>query len=103
MLAPLVALGALVTPSAARATETPAAVRAYMAEYSASRLAAARSMIPAWARRYNKNCDACHWPAVPRLNAYGMRFKWAGYRPPDELGEKVEVQKVENYLAVQPS
>ncbi len=96
----LVLLGAVVAPSAARAGGTPAAVRAYMAEYTTSRLEKAHAMIPAWARRYNKNCNDCHWPAVPRLNAYGMRFKWAGYRPPDELGEQVNVAKVENYLAV---
>ena len=55
--------------------------------------------IPAWARKYNMNCSGCHYPAVPRLNATGLTFKWAGYRMPDEIGEKVEVQKIEEYLA----
>lgn len=96
----MAALALAGTVSPARAGAVPAAVRAYMAGYSASRLERAHAMIPAWARRYSKNCNACHWPAVPRLNAYGMKFKWAGYRPPDELGEQVTVQKVENYLAV---
>lgn len=55
--------------------------------------------IPAWARKYNMNCSGCHYPVVPRLNAEGLAFKWAGYRMPDEIGTKVEVQKIENYLA----
>ena len=93
-------VAAMTTPAPAHASGTPVWLRAYMAEYSAKDLEKAHAMIPAWARRYNKNCNDCHWPAVPRLNAYGMRFKWAGYRPPDELGEQVNVAKVENYLAV---
>ena len=28
-----------------------------------------------------------------------MRFKWAGYRKPEEVGEDAEVTKVQNYLA----
>ena len=55
--------------------------------------------IPAWARKYNMNCSGCHYPVVPRLNAEGLAFKWAGYRMPDEIGTKVDVQKIENYLA----
>lgn len=56
--------------------------------------------IPAWARRYNVNCSHCHAPAVPRLNATGVRFKWAGYRMPEDIGQPVNVEKVQNYLAV---
>ena len=55
--------------------------------------------IPAWARRYNMNCSGCHYPVVPRLNAEGLKFKWSGYRMPDEIGTKVDVQKIEHYLA----
>lgn len=55
--------------------------------------------LPAWARRYNMNCSGCHSPAVPRLNATGIAFKWAGYRMPDDIGTAVEVNKIENYLA----
>lgn len=55
--------------------------------------------LPAWARRYNMNCSGCHTPAVPRLNATGLAFKWAGFRMPDEIGEAAEVRKIENYLA----
>lgn len=55
--------------------------------------------IPAWARKYNMNCSGCHLPAVPRLNATGITFKWAGYRMPNEIGEQMEVKKIEEYLA----
>lgn len=55
--------------------------------------------IPAWARKYNANCSLCHSPAVPRLNAKGIQFKWAGYRMPDEIGEKADVDNVQDYVA----
>ncbi len=55
--------------------------------------------IPAWARKYNTNCSGCHYPVVPRLNAEGLAFKWAGFRMPSEIGENAEVKKIEDYLA----
>ena len=55
--------------------------------------------LPMWARKYNMNCDGCHAPAVPRLNAKGFAFKWAGYRMPDEIGEDQEVKNVSDYVA----
>ena len=55
--------------------------------------------IPAWARKYNMNCSGCHGPAVPRLNAKGFAFKWAGYRLPEEIGENQEVKQISEYLA----
>jgi hypothetical protein len=54
--------------------------------------------IPPWARRYNVNCTHCHAAAIPRLNATGIRFKWAGYRMPEDLGTAVTVNQVANYL-----
>ena len=74
-------------------------IRRYEAEYGATALARVHRGIPAWARKYNVNCSACHTPAIPRLNADGERFKWAGYRKPEEWGEDAEVGKVQNYLA----
>jgi hypothetical protein len=59
----------------------------------------AHATIPAWARKYNANCSMCHSPAVPRLNAKGIQFKWAGYRLPEEIGEKAEVDKIQDYVA----
>ena len=55
--------------------------------------------IPAWARKYNVNCSNCHGPAVPRLNAKGFAFKWAGYRMPEEIGESQEVKQISEYVA----
>lgn len=55
--------------------------------------------LPAWARRYNMNCSGCHTPAVPRLNAVGIAFKWAGYRMPDEIGQEADMRRIENYLS----
>ena len=94
------AVGAIATPSAARADGMPAWFRAYVAEYSSRDLEKAHAAIPPWARRYNKNCSACHYPAAPRLNAEGIRFKWAGYRMPEELGEAVTVEKIQNYISL---
>ena len=64
-----------------------------------AKLSAAHArVIPPWARRYNMNCSGCHYPTVPRLNATGLAFKWAGYRMPDEIGKNAEVKKIEEYL-----
>jgi hypothetical protein len=57
--------------------------------------------IPAWARKYNMNCSGCHYPAPPRLNATGIRFRWAGYRMPEEIGEGVTVAQIANYISAQ--
>ncbi len=95
----LLAFGAVTVPVTARAGGTPGWVRSYTAEYSASRLAEAHALIPAWARKYNMNCSGCHYPAPSRLNATGQRFKWAGYRMPEEIGEKVDVEKIQNYVS----
>src|SRR5438034_3091573 len=56
-------VAAMTTPAPAHAGGTPVWLRAYMAEYSAKHLEQVHAMIPAWARRYNKNCNDCHWPA----------------------------------------
>lgn len=55
--------------------------------------------IPAWARKFNMNCTGCHYPVPPVLNADGLRFKWAGYRLPDQVGKSVEVTKIGDYFA----
>jgi hypothetical protein len=99
-LAALWGLAAVLAPSVVRADEIPARLRAYVAEYGTRSLAGARDWIPAWARRYNVNCSFCHAPAVPRLNATGIRFRWAGYRMPEDLGEAVEVEKIQNYISL---
>ncbi len=60
---------------------------------------ASSNALPAWARKYNMKCSGCHYPVVPRLNATGIAFKWAGYRMPNEIGENLEVKKIEEYLS----
>ncbi|HET8761631.1 MAG TPA: hypothetical protein VFN94_11205 [Nitrospiria bacterium] len=55
--------------------------------------------IPAWARQYSADCSLCHYPAVPRLNATGYRFRWAGFRMPEEFGQEPDVTAVGNYLS----
>src|SRR5581483_12196522 len=40
--------------------------------------------LPAFARRYNLACGACH-SAVPRLNAYGEAFHENGFKPPGTM------------------
>ncbi|SRR6266545_1117414 len=98
-LAALVALnGGSASSSSGRATNL-LLVRRYVTAHTSSRLNTAHARIPAWARKYNVNCSACHTPVVPRLNQAGQRFKWAGYRMPEEIGENAEVGKVQNYLA----
>jgi hypothetical protein len=100
----LLVVGAAVavsTPGAAgTGKDGRAALRAYEASYTGSRsFAAAHALIPAWARKYNMNCSGCHYPVPPRLNATGQRFKWAGYRMPEEIGEKTSVERIQNYVA----
>jgi hypothetical protein len=95
----LAALSTAGAPSGARAERSAEWVRSYVATYTARSLKTAHLMIPAWARKYNMNCSGCHFPAPPRLNATGIRFKWAGYRMPEEVGEKVDVERIQNYLA----
>ena len=95
----LATLGAGAPASAAPSAGALVRVREYVATYSTRTTLTAHLMIPAWARKYNMNCSGCHYPAPPRLNATGMRFKWAGYRMPEEIGEKIDVDRVQNYVA----
>ena len=99
LVLPVVIGFALSGPAPARGDNSADLVRAYVAAHNAGNLAAAGARIPAWARRYNVNCSHCHEAAVPRLNATGFRFKWAGYRMPEDLGEQASVAQVTNYLA----
>lgn len=95
----LVGAGVARAPSTASAASAPAWVRDYVATYSATSATTTAGAIPAWGRKYNMACSGCHYPAPPRLNAVGLRFRWAGYRMPEEIGEKVDVERVQNYLA----
>ena len=97
----LVGFMAVLMPSVAHAGRSPAWVRDYIATYATARnSAASHALIPAWARKYNMNCSGCHYPAAPRLNATGLRFRWAGYRMPEEMGEKIDVNQLSNYISL---
>src|SRR5690349_15084530 len=44
----------------------------------------AADALPAFARRFNLACGACH-TAVPRLNAFGEAFHENGFKPPGTM------------------
>ncbi len=44
--------------------------------------------IPSFARQQGVNCNTCHY-AFPKLNIFGMKFKYRGYRTADGQGENV--------------
>lgn len=96
----LAGIVAAAVPSVAHAGRAPAWVGGYINRYSTRSLATSHALIPAWARKYNMNCAGCHYPAAPRLNATGIKFRWAGYRMPDEIGEKIDVTQLSNYISL---
>ncbi len=57
------------------------------------------SAIPAWSRRYDVPCSTCHYPAPPRLNAYGQKFRRAQFRLPEEFNKDADWKNVKNYVA----
>jgi hypothetical protein len=57
------------------------------------------SAIPAWSRRYDVPCSTCHYPAPPRLNAYGHKFRRAQFRLPEEFNKDADWKNVKNYVA----
>ena len=54
-----------------------------IAGWCALRAPRAADATPAYARRYNVECQTCHSPNPPRLNNVGMVFRRAGFRMPD--------------------
>lgn len=91
---PLAIAALVVAPNSARAHGTDRRSTARV-----TRSAVHARAIPAWARKYNMNCSGCHFPTVPRLNAEGLAFKWAGYRRPNEIGTNAEVKKIDEYFS----
>src|SRR5262245_38652640 len=45
--------------------------------------------MPMFARRYGVPCSTCH-TSPPRLNETGYRFRAAGFRMPEEIGNSIE-------------
>ena len=54
--------------------------------------------MPNFARKYEKNCSLCH-TEVPKLNRTGFEFRLAGYRMPDEIGQKGEKFNLAEFFA----
>ncbi len=44
--------------------------------------------MPMFARKYKMPCAGCHEPSPPRLNAVGYKFRRAGFRMPENIGEE---------------
>ena len=57
------------------------------------------SAMPMFARRYGVPCSTCH-TSPPRLNETGYRFRAAGFRMPEEIGQKPDDQsrKITNHI-----
>src|SRR5438067_8204105 len=58
--------------------------------------------LPAFARRFNLACGACH-SAVPRLNAFGEEFHMNGFKPPGTMWAPLPgswTERVKNTMAV---
>ncbi len=52
-----------------------------------------------FARKYGVECSLCH-TVVPRLTPTGFRFRAAGFRMPEEIGEKQKEEfKLKDYFA----
>lgn len=54
--------------------------------------------LPQFARKYDKGCAMCH-TQVPKLNRTGFEFRLAGYRMPDEIGQKEEKLNLGDFFA----
>jgi hypothetical protein len=49
--------------------------------------------IPAFARKYQTSCQTCH-TVFPKLNAFGLAFRYRGYRMPGETEEMIKEKQV---------
>jgi hypothetical protein len=54
--------------------------------------------MPNFARKFNLDCQACHTPAIPKLNEMGYNFRAAGYRPPAEIGNNLTSKEIGDYF-----
>ena len=55
--------------------------------------------MPMFARKYNVDCTTCH-TAIPRLNEKGYKFRAAGFRMPEEIGQPQETKfELGNYFS----
>ena len=52
-----------------------------------------------WARKYGVSCTVCH-TTVPRLTPVGYKFRAAGFRMPDEIGQDAKFNGLKDLYAV---
>ncbi len=95
----------LMAAAPAAAEELPAIAARYVASYKAGSVAGALSSehmanMPPFARKYGVACTTCHWPVPPKLNGFGQRFRWRGYRMENEVNQPLKVDDVKNHLGV---
>jgi hypothetical protein len=51
-------------------------------------LSGSAEAMPMFARKYHIPCSTCHdAPSIPRLNATGYKFRRAGFRMPEQIGQ----------------
>lgn len=57
--------------------------------------------IPAWARRYDMDCSACHWGATNKLTKFGRDFLLRGLRTADDPGIEDQTElNLAHYMSV---
>jgi hypothetical protein len=92
-------IGAVTAPSKPRSTPLATELREYMRAYAtgavvgalgtaASRSARLEKAMPMFARKYGVPCTTCH-TTIPRLNLTGYKFRAAGFRMPEEIGQYI--------------
>jgi hypothetical protein len=54
----------------------------------ATLLSSRAEAMPMFGRKYKMDCSGCHSPVVPRLNAVGYKFRRAGFRMPEQIGQE---------------
>src|SRR2546428_8654480 len=58
------------------------------------------SAMPQFARLTHMSCAGCHdAPTFPRLNDVGYRFRRAGFRMPEQIGQDPADFEIANYFA----
>lgn len=55
--------------------------------------------VPQWARKYGVSCSVCH-TTVPRLTMTGYKFRRAGFRMPDEIGNETKFEGLKDLYSV---
>ncbi|MFN8652251.1 MAG: hypothetical protein U0133_10145 [Gemmatimonadales bacterium] len=84
----------------AHADDLSGVARWYMAEHASTAHSYGAEAMPPFARKYGVACTTCHWPVPPKLNGFGQRFRWRGYRMENEVNQPLKADDVKNHLGV---